>query len=211
MKKYSSILRLTWSIAYVILAIFVIRGSIDTSRFWAAHASTQDPRKSIEEAFSVEPQIRLSKAMVGNVERRLKEEFDESDDWPRRLSLEVQSLATKPIVYLEINLNFPDTRATGSLMSYPVKLGIRPDLNVPRENAPLRLMPQEKKIISVRNQYESLKQFIVRRHPMSDIRKIQVEIGFIIFDDGTAWAGEYLKADPSKPGRYVPTKLTSPI
>src|SRR5205807_2091301 len=108
MKKYSSILRLTWSIAYVILAILVIRGSIDTSRFWAAHASTQDPRKSIEEAFSVEPQIRLSKVMVGNVERRLKEEFDESDDWPKRLSLEVQSLATKPIVYMEINLNFPD-------------------------------------------------------------------------------------------------------
>jgi hypothetical protein len=65
-------------------------------------------------------------------------------------------------------------------------------------------MPKEKLVVSIADQYESLEQFIEHRHRLSEMNKVQFEIGFIIFDDGTAWAGQFMKADPNKPGRYIP-------
>ena len=40
---------------------------------------------------------------------------------------------------------------------------------------------------------------------MSNICKLELEIGFVIFADKTAWvAGEYKVQDPNDPDRYIP-------
>ena len=207
MKRHRALRRIFWSSIHLTLAVLVIHGLIDPVTSWAAAGSGQNPRKLVEEAFAFKPQVRISKIKTGEIERQLKEEFEESDDWPKRLSIEIESVATKPIVYIELNLNFPETRATGNLMSFPIRLGVRPDLNIPRDNKPLRLMPAEKTTILIADQYDNLAQFVERRNPVRSINKIQLEVGFIIFEDGTAWAGEFLKPDPSKPGRYIPARL----
>lgn len=206
MKRHFKLQRIPWSMVYLTLAIFLIGESSHAVTPLASLNSAQKPLKSVEQAFAFQPQVRFSKIKSGEIERRLKEEFEESDDWPKRLSFEIQSVAAKPIVYIELNLNFPETRTTGNLMSFPIRLGVRPDLNFPRDNEAFRLMPDEKVSISIARQYDKLAEFVERRTPMSTINKIQVEVGFIIFEDGTAWAGEFLRADPSKPGRYVPAR-----
>lgn len=206
MKRHFKLQRIPWSMVYLTLAIFLIGESSHAVTPLASLNSAQKPLKSVEPAFAFQPQVRFSKIKSGEIERRLKEEFEESDDWPKRLSFEIQSVAAKPIVYIELNLNFPETRTTGNLMSFPIRLGVRPDLNFPRDNEAFRLMPDEKVSISIARQYDKLAEFVERRTPMSTINKIQVEVGFIIFEDGTAWAGEFLRADPSKPGRYVPAR-----
>ena len=196
-----------WLMVTLTVTAFVI--SEPTVLLWGSAGLSQNPRKSIEEAFAFKPQVRISKIKTGEIERQFKKEFDESEDWPKRLSIEVQSVAAKPIVYIELNLNFPETRTSGNLMSFPVRLGVRPDLHFPGDNVPLRLMPDEKITISIASQYDSLAQFVERRTPIHTINKIQIEVGFIVFEDGTAWAGEFLKPDPSKRGRYIPTRVGS--
>ena len=207
MKRHRELKRIFRSAIHLTLAVFAILGLIDPVRSWASDGSDQNPRKSIEEAFAFKPQVRISKIKTGEIERELKKEFEDSQDWLKRLSIEVESVAAKPIVYIELNLNFPETRASGNLMSFPIRVGVRPDLNVPRDNKPFRLLPNEKVTILVADQYDHLVQFVERRNPMRTINKIQLEIGFIIFEDGTAWHGDFMKPDPSKPGRYIPAKL----
>ena len=206
MKRHCRLRQILCSMVCLTIAVFVISESSRAVTSLASLTSGQKPRKSVEQAFSFQPQVRFSKLKSGEIERRLNEEFEESDDWPKRLSFEIQSVAVKPIVYIELNLNFPETRTSGNLMSFPIRLGVRPDLNFPRDNEAFRLMPDEKVSISIARQYDKLAEFVERRTPMSTINKIQLEVGFIIFEDGTAWAGEFLRPDPSKPGRYVPAR-----
>jgi len=64
-------------------------------------------------------------------------------------------------------------------------------------------MPGEKLELSVGDNYDRLAQFIGTRHSMHQMQKMQVEICFIIFEDGTAWtAGDFLRPDPNNPRRY---------
>ena len=207
MKKHRELNRIFWSTILCTLTVFAIHGLIDPLASWASNGPSQNPRKSIEEAFAFKPQVRISKIKTGEIERQLKKEFEDSEDWLKRLSIEVESVAAKPIVYIELNLNFPETRASGNLMSFPIRVGVRPDLNVPRDNKPFRLMPDENVTILVADQYDHLVQFVERRNPIRTIDKIQLEVGFIIFEDGTAWNGDFMKPDPSKPGRYIPAEL----
>lgn len=203
MKKESSLTTLIWSITYLALIVFVLLGAVPRTSGVDALAP-QNQRKSIEEAFTFTPQVRVTRLKIGSVERRFKEEFDESDDWPKRLSFEIESIAAKPIVYLEVNLNFPETKSSGSMMSYPIKLGVRPDVKTSDTGQPLLLMSGDQLKINVSEYYENLERFIRGRHSMNQIRRAQIEIGFIIFQDGTAWAGDFLRPDPAKPGRYIP-------
>lgn len=65
--------------------------------------------------------------------------------------------------------------------------------------------------IDVANDYNQLEKFIRVRHSMKDIRKVELEVGFIVFEDGTAWAaGDFLQPDPNNPRRYINVGRTFP-
>ncbi len=69
----------------------------------------------------------------------------------------------------------------------------------------------DKMKIDVANDYNRLEKFIRLRHAMKDIRKVELEIGFIGFEDGTAWAaGDFLRPDPNYPRRYINVGPTFP-
>jgi hypothetical protein len=204
MKTESSLVRILWSLTYLVLIVVVLRGVLVPKPARVNATAPQDQRKSLEEAFAANPQVRVTTIKVGTKERRFKDAFEESDDWLRKLSFEIQSGAPKPIVYLEMNLNFPETKSSGSMMSFPLKLGVRPDIKTANNNKPLLLMPGDKLNIPVSEYYDKLERFLGTRHAMNQIRKAQIEVGFIIFEDGTAWAGEFMRPDPYQPGRYLP-------
>lgn len=204
METKSSVARLLWSATYLTLVLVVLRFATVSQPFGVRAALPQGQHKVVEEAFSGNPQVRIIKLKVGSDIRRLGEEFEESDDWPRHLSLEIESLAVKPIVYLQVNLNFPETKSSGNLMSYPLRFGLRPGFTDPSTSKPLRLLSGERLDITVDEHYEKLKRFLERRHAIKDLHRAQIEVGFIIFEDGTAWAaGDFLRPDPNDPKRYI--------
>ena len=113
MKVRSSVGNIAWSLAYIFL-IAVVIGVAGTSQPVLVDAAIQkDGQKFIEEALSINDQVRVTKIKVGPNIHKFKEPFDESDEWIRKVSLEVESIATKPIVFLTVNLNFPETTASG--------------------------------------------------------------------------------------------------
>ena len=168
-----------------------------------SHAQT-DKLKRVEKAYSSNPQIRVTKIRIGEQLRQFDEEFDESDDWLSKMSLEIENISKKPIAYLQLNLNFPETRSSGNMMSYPVDFGLRPGSRFISSNKPLNFLPGEKLSFTLEEKYQRLLRFVETRHPMNEIKQLQVEIGFIIFNDRTAWAaGEFLRQDINNPDYYV--------
>jgi hypothetical protein len=212
MKSESSFAKIVWSLAYLFLVALALRAAIHSQPVRVEAAPQQSQRKSLEQAYSGNPQVRVTKLKIGSDIRRFNEEFDESDDWPRRLALEVENTAAQPITYLQINLNFPETKMSGNMMSYPIEFGARPSLGgSAAARKPLRLMPGEKLQIDFNDHYDELERFIRIRHTMNQISKAQVEIGFIIFEDGMAWAaGDFLRPDPNNPRHYISVGRTIP-
>lgn len=205
MTNKSPAVSIAWSLAYILLAGLVVRVALTSQPLGIAAAPQQDQRKSIKEAYSSNPQVRVTKLKVAGSTQRFNERFDEADDWPRRLSLEIENTSDKPITFLTVNLNFPDTRSSGYMMTYPVELGVRPIVN-PRAAAgkTMRLMPKEKVQITLDDKYDELERFIKSRHSMNQITNLEVEIGFIVFEDGIAWsAGDFLRPDPYNPRHYI--------
>lgn len=154
-------------------------------------------------------EIRTTKKAV-----KLGEKFDEGDDWLNGATFKLKNTSGKEIVYVELDLNFPETTSSGNEMSFPLKLGRRPgESNSTR--APLLLKPGEDVGITLgEKKYEELTRFIETRQPISNLTKVRVSFGFVVFNDGTAWsAGNFYRQDPNNPKRYINlgTSLDTPL
>jgi hypothetical protein len=171
----------------------------------------QTARKTITEAWSSNPQTRIKLIKVGDQTRNFKESFDGSEDWLRKLSFSAENTSAQPIVYLRIGLNFPDTSVSGSMMSYSVVRGLRPNLDASGLRPTFKLMPGETAEISLADEYEQLAKFIANRHQMYQINQVEIVVQFIVFANGAAWSvGEFMKQDPNNPRRYLPAGRTMP-
>ena len=165
----------------------------------------QNEQKIIKLAPSINPQLKFSEAKVGSQDRKFGESFNAEADWVKNLSFKLESIADKPIVYLQVNVNFPETRATGNLMSYGINFGQRPDSKFKQPNKPMLLKPSETLEVSLGKEKDKITKFINERQPIESILKVELEIGMIIFEDKTAWnAGTFLRQDTNNPDRYNP-------
>ncbi len=196
MKIHFSAKTILWCLIYLIFGVVVF--------LRVGAGAQQSQRKLLAEAFDGNPQVKITGIEVGNNKREFDKEFDELDDWIKRLSLEVNNVAAKPIVFLQVNLKFPDTLSSGSIMVYPIRIGKQPGVMMSPNRQDLNFKPTEKLQISASIEYEEIEKFLRTRHSLADIKKIEIEVGFIIFQDGTAWAaGDFLRPDPNNPRRYI--------
>ncbi len=165
----------------------------------------QSEKKIIKLAYSGKPQLKFTEARVGQLERKFDESFNAEAEWVKSLSFKLENISGKPIVYLQVNVNFPETRASGNLMSYGVSFGQRPDSKFKQNNKSMLLMPSETLEVSLDKEKDRIYKFVNERQPIELIQKVELEIGFIIFEDKTDWtAGSFLRQDPNNPDRYNP-------
>jgi hypothetical protein len=171
----------------------------------SAHlAQGQDRQKVIEKAFTRNAVVEFSEIRVSQKGIEPGKAFDESDDWLNKVFLKVKNVSDKPIVFLEITLDFPETRATGSVMSYRVVLGQMPGSRFPQKHDPIFMMPGDTLEIPLDKHYDRIKTFVERRHQIREIRKAELGTGFIVFADKTGWtAGNFYRQDPNNPDHYI--------
>jgi hypothetical protein len=165
----------------------------------------QDVEKSLSktESYDNEP-LRIVEVIAGNKSVKLGEKFHGDDDWIKNASIRVKNVSDKPIIYIEIDFNFPETKTSGNEMSYRLKLGHRPGAH--DKNQPLQLKNGDETVLTLDGErYDQLVKFLEKRHPISGIRKATIRIGFVIFADGTGWSGGlFHRRDPNNPNRYIP-------
>lgn len=174
------------------------------------NVQAQSEKKTIKLADTIKPQLKLSELKVGQKDRKFDESFDAETEWVKSLSFKLENISGKPIVYLKVNVNFPETRLTGNLMSYGVTFGQFPDSKL-KHNEPMLLKPGETLEVSLDKEKDKIYKFVNTRQPIELIQNIQLEIGFIVFEDKTAWtAGSFLRQDPSNPNIYKPIESEPP-
>src|SRR5262249_20436115 len=93
----------------------------------------QSPQKTISYIPRRDQPIRLSKVQVTGRSLALKansaskEDFEAGDDWMKGLVLTLKNTTDKNIVYTSVYLQFPETEATGPIISLPLQYGHLPE------------------------------------------------------------------------------------
>ena len=168
-------------------------------------AYAQNDKKNVKLARTVKPQVKFNDLKVAQKSLKLDEDFDAEADWVKSLSFKLENVSGKRIVFLTANVNFPETRLTGELMSYQISFGQRPGLEPINDNPPISFMPDETLEISLDKEKDRIYKFVNERQPIEKIQKVELEIGFIIFEDRTAWsAGSFMRQDRNNPRIYNP-------
>ena len=187
--------------AFILAASYVLWAA-GSAGWGAVHHDRQKSLQKIE-SHKNEP-ITIVKTKALNKTVRLGEQFDGGDDWLSGAQLRLKNVSGKDIVYIDIRLNFPETTASGNMMSFWSDIGNRPGL--PAQNAPLLLRPNDEVTFSLdQERYKNLVKFIEYRHRVSDINRVEIRFGFVAFADGTGWSGgNFMKQDANNPRRYVP-------
>jgi hypothetical protein len=187
------------------LAGYFLGLAINKTKAQAQERQQETPNgdKILEKAPSVNDQVKFTEIKNKDASLSFGTSFAAEGDWLKDLTFGVKNIADKPIIYLSVRVNFPDTKSTGNMMSYPIVFGQRPNSKIPTTNAPLQLMPGKMLEVALRDEYAKIAKFVETRQPMNSLKTIQLEIGFIIFEDGLAWAaGDFLRQDPNNPNRY---------
>lgn len=143
---------------------------------------------------------------TSNKRLMLGEAFHSGPDWLREAKFKLRNDSGKKIVHILFELEFPETQATGNVMTYQIAVGQRPGSIEASRLAPLSLKPDQELTITIdENAYAGLSRFVEGRQPLSTLSKAIVNIRFVAFDDDTGWSeGEYLRRNPNSPNRYFP-------
>lgn len=131
------------------------------------------------------------------------EKIRADSEWLRDVSLQLTNKSGKLIVYVDVAFDFPETKSTGAVTSYSLRLGNRPG-GPYSGRTPLEFKPGESLKVSLAEEYDKLKHFVEKSHPIASLNRVRVRVNFIGFDDGTAWsAGSFVRLDPSNPHHYI--------
>lgn len=171
-----------------------------------ARAWLQPQDKTIEHQSPPTQPVKVVGVNVAGKLIKPGEVFDAPDgEWIKNASFKLKNISGKPIAYVGMLYAFPETKASGNTMAFPINFGRRP--NTPNAvGEPQRLLPDEAMDIRLsEQQFEKLRAFIERRHPMTDIRKARVEIQEVFFEDGIVWSlGSFYRQDPDNPLKLIP-------
>ncbi len=144
-------------------------------------------------------------ARVGTKSVRLGQGFMANNDWLSDLSFKVKNISAKPIVRVELELQFPEIPFNNAPFVLPIPYGLIPGLtdSGPKEQSPVK--PNEAVEMAVGSDtYRGIKRILTDKGPTFGVTKVRLRISMIIFADGTAWRhGFLLNRDPNTPGRYI--------
>ena len=194
-----------WKIALKLLTLGLLCVCLVFFSRFDMRAGVQGARqKVIEKTFARNEVVEISEIKVSQKIIDTGKAFDEDDDWLNKIFLKVKNISNKPIVFLEVALDFPETNATGSEMSYRVVLGQMPGSKFPQKHDPIFILPGDGREIPLDQHYAKLKSFVEHRHSVAQINKLELRINFVVFADKSGWAaGNFYKQDPNDPDHYI--------
>jgi hypothetical protein len=148
--------------------------------------------------------VQITGAIAAKKAVKFGEKVAGGDDWLKGAKFRLKNSSGKKIVFIELDVNFPETRASGAEVSYRINLGRIP--NISHSAEPLSILPGAEVEADVDDKrYGDLVKLVEHRHRISDISRALVQVGFVVFEDGTAWsAGVFYRQDAENPRRWLP-------
>lgn len=165
----------------------------------------QVKNKVVEALYPPDAPVQVEELTVSGKFIKLGDKFEADESWLSHLSLKIKNKASKTVVRIKMDLFFPETKASGNMMAFPISFGQDP---LAGSGSPTRLTAGDATDISLsENEYARLKNFIERRHSVGSIHKVTLQINTIYFEDGTIWSyGSWVRRDPTNPSRLIPVE-----
>ena len=131
--------------------------------------------------------------------------FRDDGDWLRNFAITYRNKSHQVIVAATLYIAFPETTSTGSELHYPISVG--PDrLKAIKGERSIFVHPNENFTFNLSDvELGHLKKFLTaNKRLLASLRKAEISVGFLLFDDGTGWgAGSYRVQDPKRPGIWI--------
>jgi hypothetical protein len=194
---------------YVTCALFLISIVLGVNAWSSINRSSAGQEKAEDKivkhlSYPNQP-VEISNLDVKGKAIRLNEKMGENgDDWLSNLSITVKNISDKTITCVEINLDFPETKTTGNMMSFPLKYGQNPQARIVTGQSE-SLPPNQNVTIDLSGKLSAdLKDFIEKRHPLNSLKKVAIHVNQVCFEDGTIWSsGSFFRPDPNSPSKYI--------
>jgi hypothetical protein len=193
------------------LVLLLVTLSI-TSLFFASinvdsvYAQAKDNKERIikKTAWGNEP-IEIVSLKNNQKSIKIDEIFVQDTKWLEDFTIKYKNNSGNTIIWLSIGLDFPETRATGNVMSFPLTYGINPLLSITAQERESIKPGESVEIPLTSKKYDALKRFIEKRHQLDSLNQVKIRVEFILFEDGTGWSsGNFLRPDPKNSRRWIP-------
>ena len=153
--------------------------------------------------------IEIDDLRIGDTAISRSKYFDEKRiDWLKDFSFELKNQTNKKIVFIEVDLDFPETKSSGPEMSYRMNFGYLPrpskdskTKNIENSNSSINFTRENDIFVSLIDKYSEIEKFIDSRDSMKNINRLLIRFGVVIFEDGTMWSPSsgWYKPNPEFP------------
>lgn len=139
--------------------------------------------------------------------------IDESDDWFRDLTVEVENISDKTIIHVDISLKFPVTSEiknspAGDSIQYGSYQWLKTGKKVINQSQP-PLKPGDKVTIKLTD-YHDVRRLLDFVGYSKSLEEFRIDINSALFDDDSRWTGGIIMVrDPSNPRRWVRPELSN--
>jgi hypothetical protein len=207
MQDYKASTRKMWfsTFSLTLVCALVLGAGLSTLGGHLIQGASRAQDKVVEALYPPDTPVEVVNIKVMEKLLKLGDKFDGDEEWLHHLSLKLKNVSGKYIVFVGMYLDFPETKATGNVMAFPLSYGRNPRASVSLSE-PKRLAPGEITDVAFSEQdYTKLKSFVEQRHSMGSIHKAKLRITDIYFEDGTIWNnGSLMRPDPNNPHRLIP-------
>lgn len=177
---------------------------------------SQDNKKVVEKHFAPKNEpIEITGPKIKAKDIKLGEKFEDESDWLKHLTFKIKNRSDKPITFFHIDLDFPETKATGSIVMHQLLIGQRPDFKSTLNKPPLYLKPNEEIEVSLEPEHDAIKRLTelsikrlieLGQQPIENINRLVIRLGDVTFEDGTVFHNGNIfrrNPDPSNPNKWI--------
>ncbi|HKR60823.1 MAG TPA: hypothetical protein VJS64_13965, partial [Pyrinomonadaceae bacterium] len=193
--------------AVVLIGIALLIDTYRTNAQLKQSDSVSDKRgRVMEDQSHSDTPVKIVEVRNGKHIVRLRQSFNEGDDWLKGLSIIVENRSQVPVSHVGIDLLIERPQEQlGELPAFwKIVLGANPFWLKPEERASQvkvrTIQPGEKATVSLSDDsYKEMRAFLKKAGYLSSGEKVRVAISTIGFTDGSAWRGQLYYPDPAAP------------
>lgn len=151
--------------------------------------------------------------LIRNTSRaiRFDEKFEQEADWLNGFSVTIKNKSDKNIKFIRLSLDFLETAKTGNMMTFPMSFGKNPADNRSEIKSSVLGSGESVTLTLSEKQHKQLKAFLESRHPIDELKKLQIAVIKVLYEDDTGWnLGNQIRMEPGNPRPVIvknPTEL----
>jgi hypothetical protein len=169
--------------------------------------SQQKRERVIEKPFQPNEPMDLEDVQVRgtlNVKESVKvgTKFHGDEDWLKGLTVELKNKSGKSIVYAEVFVYVPTSETEDKPIRLSLRYGAFPVFET--DTSSQLILPAGSITLALSDdEYDQAKGLLREKNASLDFSRVEMRIGMVIFDDGTAWKnGRALRRDPNNPKKW---------